>query len=345
MAALNLEMQDRVPRTELSASQHWKLVTKVTGMAVDENSGPERQQAASSAFVKAWDYAYNWNVIIHGGIFGNKRTFMGHAVYAQGGVDWNDYIHSYFRDENEVLSFDPITEYDFDKDNVKAIYTEDYAKQRELYPDLVAMTGVYVTCMSGLIDLFGWDLLLTAAGTDPQSFGELTGRYARYMQQYFDALAETDVPVVMVHDDIVWTEGAFLHPDWYRKYIFPNYKKYFAPVIESGKKLIFTSDGNYSEFIDDIAACGVHGFVMEPCTDMKYIADKYGKTHNFTGNADTRVLLYGSKEDIYAEVGRCMDIGKHCPGFILSVGNHIPANTPVDACLYYNEAYLELSKR
>ena len=50
---------------------------------------------------------------------------------------------------------------------------------------------------------------------------------------------------------------------------------------------------------------------MEPCTDMNYIAEKYGKTHSFIGNADTRILLNGTKEDIYQEVKRCMDIGKN----------------------------------
>ena len=109
--------------------------------------------------------------------------------------------------------------------------------------------------------------------------------------------------------------------------------------------MIFTSDGNYTEFIDDIAACGFHGFVLEPTTDMAYIAAKYGKTHAFIGNADTRVLLLGDREDIRREVKRCMDIGKNCPGFFLAVGNHIPANTPVDNALWYNEFYEQMSKR
>ena len=98
-------------------------------------------------------------------------------------------------------------------------------------------------------------------------------------------------------------------------------------------------------FIDDVAATGVHGFVMEPGTDMSYIAEKYGKTHSFIGNADTRIVLMGSREEIRSEVKRCMDIGKNCPGYFMAVGNHIPANTPVENALYYNEAYEELSRR
>jgi uroporphyrinogen-III decarboxylase len=199
--------------------------------------------------------------------------------------------------------------------------------------------------VSDLIDLFGWEMLLTASGLDPNGFGEVTNRYATWIQQYFDALGEADVPVVMIHDDIVWTSGAIFHPDWYRKFVFPNYKRLFAPILDSGKKLIYTSDGTYTEFIDDIANCGVHGFVLEPTTDMMYIAERHGKTHVFVGNADTRVLLSGSREDIRAEVKRCMDIGKDCPGFFLAVGNHIPPNTPVDNALYYNDVYEELSRR
>ncbi len=63
------------------------------------------------------------------------------------------------------------------------------------------------------------------------------------------------------------------------------------------------------------------------------------------GNADTRVLLTGTQEEIRAEVERCLSLGRTCPGYILSVGNHIPANTPVENALYYNDVYKELSKR
>ena len=220
-----------------------------------------------------------------------------------------------------------------------------YAQNVAFYPDEVNMTGIYVTMISGFIDIFGWQNFLEALGDDAAAFGEVANRYARWIGQYFEALANSTVPCVMIHDDIVWTSGAFVHPNWYRKYIFPNYKKLFAPLIEAGKKIIYTSDGTYTEFIDDIAACGVNGFVLEPTTDMAQIAERYGKTHAFIGNVDTRELLSNKKARIRAEVERCMAIGKSCPGFILAVGNHIPPNTPVEACLYYNEVYEELSRR
>ena len=346
MAAINLEMPGRVPRTEYSAETHWDLVKEVTGIDVSAGSDKELQDKASSAFVKACNYDFIWSILIYNEVFGDVYTKMGHAEYASAGSDFDNEVKCPFSSPEEVLAFDPWETYGtIDKKAVTKQFEAHYKSNCEKNPDAVNMTGVYVTCMSGLIEIFGWDMLLMGLGTDADRFGELTNRYASWIQQYFDALGEADVPVVMVHDDIVWTSGAFVSPDWYRKYVFCNYKRYFDPLIESGKKIMYTSDGNYSEFIDDVADTGVHGFVLEPSTDMKYIAEKYGQTHVFIGNADTRILLDGTKEQIRAEVGRCMDIGKDCPGFFMAVGNHIPSNTPVENALYYNEVYEELSKR
>lgn len=346
MKALNLEMPDRVPRTEYSVLGHPQLLTKVTGIEVTTHSDEATWRKAQQAFLKAWNFDFMWNTQIAHQVLGEYYTDMGHASYAADGSDFHESGVSKFQDEDDVLGFDPWEALgEQNEEETIAFLNRTYRESCEYWDDAVNMNGIYVTCMSGLIDLFGWDLLLTAAGVDPEGFGQVANRYASWVMQYMKALAKCDSPVIMVHDDIVWTEGAFLHPDWYRKYIFPNYRRYLQPLLEAGKKVMFTSDGTYTEFVDDIASCGFHGFVLEPTTDMEYIARKYGKTHAFIGNADTRVLLMGDREDIYREVKRCMDIGKNCPGFFMAVGNHIPANTPVDSALWYNEFYEQMAKR
>lgn len=346
MAALRLEMPHRVPRTEYSADFNWPLISRVTGIEVTAHSTPDEQRRASSAFVKAWDYGMFWNILTHNQIFGDQCTKMGHAVFADGGTDFSDTVHSLFEDPEEVYDYD-LYQHLGTRDEVilTAEYNQNFREKCSLYPDTVNMTGIYVTMMSGLIEMLGWDTLLTAAGIDPAAFGAFANRYADWILQYFRALAKCESPVVMVHDDIVWTSGAFLHPDFYRTFIFPNYKKLFAPLHDAGKLILYTSDGTYNQFVDDIAACGVNGFVMEPTTDMACIASRYGKTHAFVGNADTRVLLLGSREDIQNEVRRCMEIGKGCPGFIMAVGNHIPSNTPVENVLWYNECFESMRRR
>ena len=46
-------------------------------------------------------------------------------------------------------------------------------------------------------------MLLTAAGEDPDRFGQSSNNYADWIKQYFEALALSNIPVVMIHGDIV----------------------------------------------------------------------------------------------------------------------------------------------
>ncbi len=345
-SAINLDMPPRVPHTEYSVTEHWDVIKAVTGIDVGPHSPAELRWRGSLALMKAWNFDFRWSTLIGGDELAACHTDMGHAEYAAGGVDRRDTMTCPFSTPEEVLAFDPWEVYGpRDQAELTRRFEAHYHRQHEETPKQVTMTGVYVTMVSGLIDIFGWEMLLLAAGVDPKGFGEVANRYATWIQQYYDALGAADVPVVMVHDDIVWSAGPFISPRWYRQYVFPNYKKLFAPLLDSGKKIMYTSDGDYTKFVDDLAECEVHGFVLEPWTDMATIAEKYGRTHAFIGNADTRILLRGDKAGIRAEVERCMAIGKSCPGFFLAVGNHIPANTPVESVLYYQEVYEELSRR
>ena len=345
MAAINLEMPDRVPRTEYSAETHWDLINAVLGTSVNHASSLEEKNKASNAFMKAWNYDFQWSVTINKESLGDFRTSMGHANFQAGNVDFDDTVGSCFHSLEEVLKFDPVNMLPtFSNAELVNRFNQAYINKCKALPTAVHTVGTYISAVSGFIDLFGWEYFLDGLAEDATRLGEIMERYSQWMQKYYVAMAESDAPVILIHDDIVWTSGPFVSPEWYRKYVFPCYKRYVAPLKEAGKKILYCSDGNFSMFIDDIAPY-VNGFIMEPTTDMAYIAEKYGKTHSFIGNADTRFLLNGTKEDIENEVKRCMDIGKKCPGFIMAVGNHIPANTPVENALWYNECYEKMSKR
>jgi hypothetical protein len=347
MAAINLEMPERIPRSEYSAELYFDLMKRVTGIDVHDNSPQEVKTKAMLAFRKAWNYDFNWNIMIDAQYaFKDNRTKMGHAEFTQGGIDYTDDITELFKTPEEVFAFDPFETFGIINIEEEARkFEENYRERCRVFPEEVNMTGIYITCISGLIDLLGWDMLLYAAGVDPDVFGEFTTRYTEWIGQYYKALAMADVPIAMVHDDLVWTAGPFIHPDWYRKYVFPNIRKNILPLKDSGKKIMFTSDGNFDMFVDDIASCGVDGFILEPITDMAAIAGKYGQTHVIIGNADTRIVMFGSKEEIHDEVKRCMDIGRPCPGFFMAIGNHISPNSSIENLLYYNECYEKMCIR
>jgi hypothetical protein len=346
-AAINLEMPSRIPRFEPSAAEyHWDLVKIVTGIEVSEYSSENIKLLARQAFLQEWDYGIYFGALISHDELNACRTTMGHAEYAYAGNDLDTSKVCPFNSVEEVLNFDPWEAYGT-KDHGELVrrFQEHYQAEKLKYPDTVTTTGVYVTLMSGMISIFGWDMLLLAAGTDSVRFGQMVNRYAGWMQQYYNAMAECDAKVIYSHDDLVWSTGPFMRPAWYREYIFPNLKKLWAPLVESGKKIIFICDGNYTRFAEDIAACGNAGFWFEIFTDLKYMTERFGKTHVLLGNSDSRILTFGSKVEIYAEVERCMEAGKPCPGYFMCTSGHIPPNVPVENALYYNEIYNKLRQR
>ena len=346
LAAFNLEMPGKIPRTEYGATENWPLIKAVTGLKVNYSSDLLDKLNAGKAFMDAWDYGLVWNVLVHYQYLQGRVTNMGHAEFDADGLDLDQNVSCPFNSPEEVLAYDPWEEAGLYEKNA---LTEQFEGVYNFFcghnPNALNMSGIYITLFSGMIAVFGWEMLLLAGGQDRKGFGKVVQRYEKWIKQFFEAFAESNIPIMMVHDDITWTSGPVFHPEFYREFIFPAYTRLFAPIIESGKKIIFTSDGDYTLFFDDLVDCGIHCFVMEPFADMALFAERYGKTHSFIGNADTRILLNGSREQIRAEVERCINIGKDCPGFFMAVGNQIPANTPVDNALYYNEVFQELRCR
>ena len=143
------------------------------------------------------------------------------------------------------------------------------------------------------------------------------------------AWAQTSAEVIIQHDDFVWTAGAFMHPDIYRRVIIPRYAELWKPLHQAGKKVLFCSDGNFREFAADVAAAGADGFIFEPCNDFAEMAEQFGSSHCLVGSCvDCRDLTFGHWDRVKASVDETFAALAHCKGAIFAVGNHLPANIP-----------------
>ena len=335
--AINLEMPERVGHTEYCS--HPLLAKAITG------ADPREDGSAWRRFYDAVGYDLLW-CTNDGPGWSGRQTSMGHAVFQQDGVDFNENVFCPFESPEDVLNFDPAAEYGIpDVDERTAFFEEAYQSGQAAHPEQIVAGGYYKTIFSACIHAFGWDMFLSAAPLDYERFDRIVEGFFQISMANFQAWARTSAPVFICHDDIVWSEGAVFHPEWYRKYVFPRYKKLWAVLKQAGKKVLFCSDGDFTEFVDDIADAGADGFIFEPLTDLEYIVRKYGRDKVIIGNVDTRILTFGDKEAIRREVERCMDLGKPCPGFFIAVGNHIPHNVPIGNALYYFELVERLGRR
>jgi uroporphyrinogen-III decarboxylase len=135
---------------------------------------------------------------------------------------------------------------------------------------------------------------------------------------------------------MVWSEGAFMHPDFYRGAIFPRYKALWRVLKEAGVKVLFCSDGNFGEFLEDIAEAGAEGFIFEPLVDFDRVVERFGSSHVIVGSkVDCRTLTFGKPEDIAREIEATWQATQGCRGHMMAVGNHIPSNVPLSNALFY----------
>ncbi|HEY3333070.1 MAG TPA: uroporphyrinogen decarboxylase family protein [Capsulimonadaceae bacterium] len=331
--ALNLIETPRVARTEYL--DNWEIVRHVTGR------DPRTDGGANRAFYDAVGIDFLWHTD-EGPLSWGQRgrvTDMGHASYMEDGSDFHIGAVSPFTSSADVLAFDAVAEYGLhDFDDLVAHYERTYHENRKNYPEQVVTGGYYNTIVSGAIQAFGWQMLLEAIGDDADKFGDkVLGSIFEQTMHHARAISKTSYEFYMCHDDMVWTSGAFINPKFYRTYIFPRYKELFTMLHAAGKKILYTSDGLYDFFMDDIVDAGADGLVFEPMNDLELIVRKYGKTHALLGGVDCRTLTFGTLEAIEAEVRSQMELARECPGFMYAAGNHFPANIPLANGLAYLE--------
>lgn len=340
MKAIRLEMPERVAHTEYCSN--YALVRAVTGL------DPLKDKEAWKRFNDAWEIDLLW-VTNDGPVPWEKRgrvTDMGHAEFLEGGIDKRERVYCPFKDVEEVLSFDAVEEYGLpDMEELVRYYENFYLNGQRNNPNQVFPGGYYKTIVSGAIQAFGWEMFLMAAA-DRKRFDKVLESFYRLSLHHFKAWAKTSIEVFICHDDMVWSEGPFMHPDFYREAIFPRYKKLWEVLHEASKVVLFCSDGDWTMFVDDIAEAGADGFIFEPITSFDYIVERYGKTHVIIGSkVDCRTLTFGTREQIKREVDETLRLAKDCPGFFFAVGNHIPSNVPVENALFYFEYLRENWRR
>jgi hypothetical protein len=339
-AALNLEWTERVARFEYMSNR--EVVRHFTGK--DPRQCPE----AWGEFDRALHLDFCWSTNDGPVDWGERGrvTDMGHAVWLDDASDFRPMTPSPFKDPQQVLAFNAVVEYELPSFSDLVDYYERTWQERQATTDQVVTGGYYKTIVSGAIQAFGWEMLLTAAGDDPECFCEdVLGSFYELSLHHHKAWSETSIEFFMCHDDMVWTHGPFMRPELYRRYVFPRYKELWRPLKEAGKRVLFTADGTYDMFIDDLIDAGADGFCFEPTNDLGLLVSKCGKTHALIGGADCRTLTFGTKLDIEKEVRRVLDVTKDCPGFLFGVGNHFPPNIPLENALFYFDLVEQLGRR
>jgi hypothetical protein len=340
LAALRRQPTARLAHTEYCSN--YAIVRAVTGR------DPLTDPGAWQAFHDAWDIDFLWSTN-DGPVPWEQRgrvTDMGHAEFLEGGIDRRDHVDCPFATVEEVWAFDAVEEYGLpDGRELVDFYERRHQEARAAHPEQVVPGGYYKTIVSGMIQSFGWERLLEAAA-DRQRFERVIDGFFRLSLHHYRAQAETSIEAFICHDDMVWSQGPFMHPDVYRDAIFPRYRKLWEPLREAGKLVLFCSDATFTEFLPDLAAAGADGFIFEPMTRLEAAVEAFGDSHVIVSSkVDCRTLTFGSRAQIAAEIDASLALARRCRGFVFAVGNHVPSNVPVDNARFYMDYLRERWRR
>jgi hypothetical protein len=187
---------------------------------------------------------------------------------------------------------------------------------------------------------FGWEPFLTALALEPQRFGKILNRFGQGSLAVVEGWIQTHgTELIIIHDDIAATRGLIISPAFCRQYVFPWYERIFAAIHAADRKVLYISDGNYSQILDDLLVLSPDGLYIEsssmaPGDFMR----RAGNDKLFLIKTNSQVIDFGTPEDIYRELYALHELHKEFPGMMIYRGGGNPRPDNAEAFdRYYRE--------
>ncbi len=344
LSAINLEDTDRIPQVEYL--YHTAFIA--------ETSGLNPFKASTKALARTYE-KLDLDLIFYTLQYYDpyqdeqlKRT----STFIKSTQHWSRSFPSIWRTTyhassvEDVLNYEPVKEHGGKTvEEVAEYFAYEHAKTQRIFRSQLVPGGYYCTTFMWFIMTFGLELTLKAYGRDARGFERLLNKFAEVSMRDFQAWAQCDIKAFISHDDICMTEGPIFSPQWYRRYVFPWYKRLWKVLKDRGIKVLFCSDGKIDAIVDDIAEAGADGFIVEPWCDLQRIVERWGDNKIIIGNVDLKTLTFKGEDAVRNEVKRCISTAGHCPGYFINVTGSIPDNVPIENLRAYFEACRKYGKK
>jgi uroporphyrinogen decarboxylase len=123
---------------------------------------------------------------------------------------------------------------------------------------------------------------------------------------------------------------SLISPKIFRTFVLPYLKRLIADLREKRIAVTLHICGFIDPIMEDIVSSGAIAVSMDRPSSLVKILDACGSGCVVIGNVSTGVFVDGSREDIEAEVRRCLEAGKERGGYILCTGCEISPGGDLD---------------
>lgn len=290
--ALFCGQPDRIPLMELGVN--WRIMKQLLGRdSLDVKDVVEFQQKAGYDFVMA--DIFNREEI---GISDDelRNSFLRRAAGGKETIEtWQDFEKFSWPEQGEFnLSF--------------------LAEQEKLLPEKMKVILISGLIFDAAYLLMGFEKTCIASVENPGLIKAIVDRIGETIVYRLEGVvARKSIGAYWLADDIAFGAGLMLSPAFFRKFVFPWYRKIAQICAQREIPLIFHSDGNYGEIIPDLIDIGFNAIhPLEPGSmDIMKVKEVYGKKLCLIGNIDIGyTLTRGTPEEVAVETKkRIKEIG------------------------------------
>jgi len=162
------------------------------------------------------------------------------------------------------------------------------------------------------------------------------------------AAQEKVCPLFFIGDDIAYKGRLMFSPQFLRRTFIPALRRMCEPLRDAGIKVIFHSDGDVTDILDDMIEAGISGLnPIEPLAGMDIGALKvrYRRELILVGNVDcSQVLPLGTVEQVIAATRECIRQASPGGGHFIGSSSEITPSTPLQNILAFYDACREYGK-
>ena len=169
--------------------------------------------------------------------------------------------------------------------------------------------------------------------------------FVEYNPKVFE-VADGEVDMFMMGDDVGGQRGPLLSPEMWRRYFKDGFRTYFDIAHKYGLKVMYHTCGDVYALIPDFIDCGLDMLqslqTQATNMDIKRLKQEFGKDLSFQGGMDIQqVLPLGTPDDVREMVKYAADNTKPGGGYFFGTAHNIQADTDMQNVVALFEAYHE----
>ncbi|MBI3921703.1 MAG: hypothetical protein HY318_09820 [Armatimonadetes bacterium] len=222
------------------------------------------------------------------------------------------------------------------------------ATQEQFAPHTMYVPG-YGCGFHASHSLMGVQMFSLAIYDEPDHLWRIMEAINENCVRFAEAAANAKLaPLFFVGDDVAYKDKLMFSPKFLKESLVKYVGRMCAPLNAAGIKVIFHSDGDITDIVDDLVEVGIAGLnPIEPIAgmDIGYLRKRYGKNLILVGNVDcSQVLPLGSREDVINAVKDCLRSAAPGGGHFIGSSSEIVPATPLENVLTFYEACREHGK-